>query len=170
MSVVCEVDGTLLPIAVRLSIISPSGLLPLTPDVVDSFAAALGYSTIAASSLELIGAVTQELLLASWEDARTKLRPFDWLLPDNDSRGHLATARHLLHDARFLEEEWLTPMNDLADRLESEFESELARPISAELSGTGIFDSRELPGDHALVHVSEAVVLAIDAELGRSRT
>lgn len=168
VSVVCEVDGTLLPIAVRLSTMSPSGILPLTPDSVDYFASSLGRSTVTGSSLELIGAVTEEIISASWEEARRRLRPADWPSPADDPIGRLATARHLLEDARFHGEEWLTPMNNLAGRLESELDGVSERPISAELWGAVIFGSHDLPKDHALVHVSEAVMMAIQAELGRS--
>ena len=168
VSVVCEIDGVLLPIAVRLSTMVSTGFLPLGPESVEQLASAAGKSTVGGPTLSLVGEVALELTLASWENARLRMRPPEWPTPGGDPLAHLAEARRLIDRAPSEAHDVLGTMQDLVSRIGLEFEGETDGTVAAELAGTEVFDSAEVGDEHAMTPVTQAVMAALDLELTRA--
>ena len=168
VSLVCEIDGVLLPIAVRLSTMVPAGFLPLGPESVEQFASAVGKSTVGGSTLSLVGEVALELTFASWENARLRMRPAEWPAPGGDPLAHLAEARRLIDRAPSAAHHVLGKMQNLVSRIGLEFEGETDGTVAAELAGTEVFDSDEVGDEHAMTPVTQAVMAALDLELTRA--
>ena len=165
VSVVCETDGVLLPIAVRLSAMVSTGSLPLGPESVKELASASRKGTVEGSTLRLVGAIVLELTLASWENARLRMRPPEWPAPSGRPRAHLAEAQRLINGAPSEAQDVLWATRDLISRVGLEFEGHADRTVAAELSETEVLGSTEVGNEHATIQVTQAVLAALDLEL-----
>ncbi len=168
ISVVCDVDGTFVPIAARLSTMFPAGLLPLGPESVEHFASILDKRTVGGPALTLVGAVARELVLASWENARLRMRPSEWPTPEGDPHEHLTEARRRAANSEPDERDVLGSLEDLVARVGIELEGGDGVPIAAELAGPELLGGAAVGEVHAMADVTQAVVLALDLELARA--
>ena len=168
VSVVCTTDGALSPIAVRLSTMVSAGSIPLSPESVEQFGAALGSSTIDGPSLNLVGDVARALALASWKNARRWLRPSEWPVVADDPAADALEVQRLMDSAAPEEQDMLSTMRDLLFRVVAEFEGQEVGAVAAELVGAEILDSAVLPAGHAIGRVAEAVLASLDLELARA--
>ena len=169
VSVVCELDEALLPIAARLSMTLSTGLVPLESEIVAGFASMLGKRAVAGPTLALVGIVSRELTLASWKNARARLRPRGWRTPEGTSQEHLNEARRLIDSAG----PESRPVSEVLEQLVGRVADELAgacdlAPVAAQLARVDLFDSLEGDGSHAIVTVARAVLVALDVELERA--
>ena len=169
VSIVCEVDDELLPVAVRLSHSFRSGLLPVAPEEVAELGSMIGRRTVSGPTLELVSAVVRELSLASWEQSRSQLRPVSWPDPGGNPGAHLETARELIGGVDPARAELGVSLGVLADRVAAEVAgARYGRAVAAELSGIDFFDTLSLPESHAITLVTSSVVAALDVELQRA--
>lgn len=166
VSIVCELDGVLLPIGGRLSQLFPSGLLPLEPNSIASLATAVGTLMVEGETLGLVTTAVQALERASLYAARTALRPSAWPAPDDGPDPDMAMAVAAIAHLGGPTAEVAEPLEVLLDRVRSEVGGYSERtPLSAELSGSGNLDLLNLDEEHALREVSRAWTLALEAEI-----
>lgn len=171
VSIVCEVDRSLLPVAVRLSHSFGSGLLPVPPETVAEFASMMDRSTVSGPSIELVSAVTGELLMASWYQSRSDLRNASWPDPGGSPHTHLQNAEETVGDLESTHPELAEPLRALTDRVAAEVRGVRGeRTVAAELSGADVFDAVDLPESHAITLVSRGILAALDVEFQRATT
>ena len=167
VSVVCAIGHTLLPIAVRPSRITPSGFIPLDLESIEHLASAVGRDIISGAALNRVRAVARELELASWYNARRKMRTSGWPTPDGDAHAHALKAKRLIDSAPPEEHDLHVIMSELVSRVFSELEGHTDTNLSAEFA-TAIFPDPEIEHGQALDKLAQAVFAAIDIELDRA--
>lgn len=166
ISIACGHGGDLLPIAGRLSRSFDAGFVPLGADRIEELGASLGLSVVRGPTLDTFGAIVQELARASWEFARSELRPAHWSSPDADPRARWDRAEGL---SRELDAEGplYGVVEELLERVRAEVEDQsVAVPFAAELAAAAQSDFGQV-GD-GLALVSRGVLAALDVELGRT--
>ena len=167
VSAVCAIDHTLLPIAVRPSRITPSGFIPLDMESIEHLASAVGRNTISGAALNRVRAVARELELASWYNARRKMRTPGWPTPDGDAHAHALEAKRLIDSAPPEEHDLHVIMSELVSRIFSELEGCTDTNLSAEFA-TSIFSDPEFEHGQALDKLAQTVFAAIEIELDRA--
>lgn len=166
ISIACRHGADLLPIAGRLSRSFDAGFVPLGADQLAELGAALGLSVVRGPALDTFGTIVQELARASWEFARSELRPAEWRSPDSDPLAHWEHAESL---GRELDANGLLSgvVEELLERVRAEIEGQSgAVPFAAELATATQSDFVQVHDGLALV--SSGVLAAIDVELGRA--
>lgn len=149
VSVACELDGRLLPIAGRLSRIAAGGLLPLDPESLDAIAEALKMERVRGEYLGLVTRVAEELAKASWLNARSSHRQQSWPDADEDARGHLGAALQLLAldygpEANGLKASLVSLCQQVQDEIEGDQSSCLAAAIVGGAVRSGAAPDTEL--------------------------
>jgi hypothetical protein len=168
VSVVCELDQRVLPIAARRSTSVPAGILPLDGEAIGRLASMLGREVVAGPTLDLVAAVVGELTLASWAHARRVLRSTHWADPGGTPEEHLAKADAKIAASPPPERPVAEVLEELANRVREELSNEGGSAVlAAELAGP-VFESDDIDDSHALATVSRAVLAALDVELDRA--
>lgn len=169
VSIVCELDGSFLPIAARLSTTFPAGVLPLDAEAIAGFASMLDREVVAGPALDLVGVVVRELTLASWEHARDALRPMGWADSGGKPQEHLARAGRDIAAISSRDGAVAEVLEELAARVREELRGGVsAAVLAAELAGPDVLESSNLNDSHALATVARAVLAALDLELERA--
>jgi hypothetical protein len=135
VTLVCEMEGRLLPIAGRLSRMTGSGLLPVDPQAVGAIADALGMARVEGAYVDLVARVVEELAKASWLIARSRHRPETWPESNHDARAHLQAASELLAVSHHPEAHALmTQLMLLIQRVQGEVEGDESACLAAAIT------------------------------------
>ena len=118
--------------------------------------------------LSRVEEVALELTLASWKNARLRMRPPAWPAPGGHPLAHLADAQRLIDSVPPETHDVLGTMRDLVSRVGLEFEGHTDGTVAAELAGTEVFDLDAVGDGHAMIQVTQAVTAALDLELSRA--
>ena len=154
VALLCVMEDAALPLAVRLSRLEKGRYIPLTEDAIVRIAELLGRRFQPGETARTVSSVSNELVLASWENARRRMRPASWPeVKAASPRCRLEAALKVAEEAE-LEREILNAIRKLGALVEAELDGGSAAPIAAELAvpsalrdkGTEEFVSESLVG------------------------
>lgn len=166
VSIVCELEGALLPIGCRLTSTFSAGLIPIDLETMEELAAIAEMPFVQGEVLGKVTSVVQALEQASWQAARSHLRPAGWPSSGGDPSLLLATARRLIDELPDGSELVAEPLDLLFERVSAEISATSDEVLlTVDLSGGDVLDAAHVRESHALVHVAQAVVCALEMEL-----
>jgi len=169
VTLVWVADEILLPFAVRLARQDGAEHIPLAPDSIRQIPGVRDRILEPGVTSNAISNVVAELTLASWKNARHRLRSASWPAPHGPlARVHLDNAIRMKQHTAWGSDEITAVIRELLKRVEDELEGTNGSPIAAELAVPSALSGRELDGDSAESHVAMASLLAIDVDLQRS--
>ena len=162
-------DDVVLPFAVLLSRREGGGDLPLGANTIRHIPGVRERILEAGETSEALSRVIDELTLASWKNARQRMRPETWPAPHGVSaRAHLDKAIGLTNHTAWGSDEIVAIIQELIERVEGELLGTTASSIATEFMVPAALSGRELDGDSAELRVELASLLAIDVDLHRS--
>ena len=131
----CVTEDAALPLAVLLSRLEKGRYIPLTEDAIVRIAELLGRRFQPGETARTVSFVSNELVLASWENARRRLRPATWpAVKAASPRCHLEAAMKVAEEAEWEHETLVTAIRELGALVEAELDGGSAAPIAAELA------------------------------------
>ena len=110
----CVTEDAALPLAVMLSRLEKGRYIPLTEDAIVRIAELLGRRFQPGETARTVSFVSNELVLASWENARRRLRPATWpAVKAASPRCHLEAAMKVAEEAEWEHETLVTAIREL---------------------------------------------------------
>ena len=164
----CVTEDAALPLAVLLSRLEKGRYIPLTGDVIVQIAEMLGRRFRPGEMTHNLSYVTNELVLASWENARNRLRPATWpAVTVASPRRHLENAMKVADDAEWEHETLITAIRELSTQVKAELDGLRTAPIAAELAIPSALRDHEVdePLAEPLVAVSSLLAVCVDMQL-----
>ena len=169
VSLLWVADDVVLPFAVLLSRREGGEDLPLAADTIRHIPGVGDRILELGETSETLSSVVAELTLASWKNARHRMRPATWPAPHGVSaRAHLDKAIGMTNHTVWGADEIVAVIHELIERVEDELLGNNASSIAAELAVPSALSGRELDGDSAESRVAVASLFAIDGDLHRS--
>ena len=163
------VDDVVLPFAVLLSREAGGRDIPLAADAIRHIPGVPDRIFEPGETSKALSSVVGELTLASWKNARHRMRPETWPAPDGVcARAHLSKAIGMTNHTAWASDEIVTILQELIERVEAELLGTSASSIATEFIVPAALSGRELDSDSAESRVEWACLLAIDVDLGRS--
>ena len=115
---------------------------------------------------EALSCAISELALASWKNARDRMRPSTWPAAHSASaRTHLDNAIEIMQHTTWQVDEIVAVMQELCERVNDELQGSNRSPIAAELAIPSVLSGRESGDDSAEQRVARASLLAVMVDL-----
>ena len=169
VTLLCVAGDVVFPFAMLLSRREGGEHVPLASDAIRQIPGVRDRILEPGSTSEALSRVVDELTLASWKNARHRLRPETWPAPHGVSaRAHLDSAIGMMQQTGWGSEEIVAVIEDLLERVEDELRGTSGSPIAAEFAVPSALSGRELDGDSAELRVAVASLIAIDVDLHRA--
>ena len=164
VTLVCVADDFVLPIALGLSWRN-GGFLTVSPEDIARIATKMNRSTVPAGRQMFFANVLEELGLASWKIARTRLRPPEWVVIDDLApQDHLGRAHQRLHEEGG-GTELVAVLQELSERVQREMLGGESRPVAAAIAAPSPLDARDTDSDDVAELVVRGTLLAVEEEL-----
>ena len=164
----CVTEDSALPLAVLLSRLEKGRYIPLTEDAIVRIGELLGRRFQPGETARTVSYVRNELVLASWENARRRLRPASWPeVKATSPRCHLAAAMKVAEEAEWEHETLVTAIRELGALVEAELDGGSAAPIAAELEVPSALrdkDTEEFVSE-SLVAIAVLLAVCMDMQL-----
>ncbi len=158
-------DDVVLPFAVLLSREEGGQDIPLAADAIRHIPGVRDRIFEPGETSRALSSVVDELTLASWKNARHRMRPKTWPVPYGVcARDHLSKAIGMTHHTTWASDEIVTIIQELIERVEAELLGTSASSIATEFIVPAALSGRELDGDSAESRVVLASLLAIDVD------
>ena len=173
VTLLCVAEDVVLPIAVSLSRPERGGYIPLAPDSIRQMAAIRGRRFELGTTSKALSSVADELVLASWKNARDQMRPETWpAVRDVSAAAHLEHAIRITQHTTWRTEEITAIIQELVARVEDELQRTSRKPIAAELAIPSVLSARKLDDDSAefLVAVASLFAIIVDLEYRTNST
>lgn len=168
VTLLCVAEDAALPLAVLLSRLEKGRFIPLTEDAIIRIAELIGRRLRPGEMARSVSYVTNELVLASWENARNRLRPANWpVATDASPRWHLENAMTVLDFGGWKHEGLVAAMGELSDLVRAELDGSRTTRIAAELAVPSALrdDEVEEPTTEQMVAISSLLAVSVDMEL-----
>lgn len=164
----CVVEDAVLPLAVELSRLERGRYIPVTEEGIVRIADLLGRRFQPGESARTVSFVSNELVLASWKNARRRLRPATW--PDVKAaspRSHLETVMRVAEEAEWGDGALVASIWELVALVEAELDGRSSAPIAAELAVPSALRDKETEpfGSEQLVAIAVLRAACIDMQL-----
>jgi len=164
----CVTEDAVLPLAVELSRMEKGRYIPLTGEGIMQIAELIGRRFQPGEAARTVSYVSNELMLASWKEARRRLRPATWGEMNGASpRSHLEAAMRGAEEAEFGDETLIATIRELGALVEAELDGRSARPIAAELAVPSAFRGKETEEfvSEQLVGIALSLAVCMDMQL-----
>ena len=166
VTLLCIAEDVVLPIAVLLSRREDGSFIPLAPDSIRQIPGMRDRSLEPGETSKALSSVVDELILASWKNARDRMRSETWpsahgVLP----RTHLDSAVRITQHAAWGSDGIVAIIQELVTRVEDELQGTSRRPIAGELAIPSALSGSKIDDDSAELLVAVASWLAISDDL-----
>ena len=156
--------GRILPIALQPSA-TGRGLIPLPVERIEPIAKQLGLPMVAGETQRFFAEVLEELVLASWKAARSRLRAQEW-----GSIEKMTAEEQLTRVKRRLREEsgstdLVTILGTLSDQVREEISGQRIRPLAAAMAAPLQTDGSVADADGTMELIVRGRLVALDEEL-----
>ena len=166
VTLLCVAEDVVLPIAVLLSRGEGEGYIPLAPDSIRQIPGMRNRTLEAGEMSKALSSVVDELIVASWKNARDRMRSKTWPAARGASaRVHLDSAVRITQHTAWATEEIEEIIQELVTRVEDELQGINRRPIAAELTIPSLLSGCNLDGNSAELLVAKASFFAIVVDL-----
>ena len=165
VTLVCVTGDVVLPIALRVPWSNDRFML-VPPEEISLIASKLNRRTVPSIARKFFSDVLDELILASWKAARTRLRPKAWAFNEHLApREHLQRARNRMQEGQ-QNATLVELLGVLANRVEREIlGGDSARPIAAVVAVPRLLAVEDTDVDEGAELVEAGTLLAIGEEL-----
>ena len=158
----CVMEDAVLPLAVELSRMKQGRYIPLTGEGIMQIAELIGRRFQPGGAARTVSYVSDELVLASWEEARRRLRPATWAEVKGASpRSHLEAAMTVAEEAEWGDEALIAAIRELGTLVKAELDGGSAAPIAAELAVPSALRAKETEPFVSEQLVAIALLLAV---------
>ena len=164
----CVVKDAALPLAVELSRLEKGRYIPLTEEGIDRIAESIGRRFQPGETARTVSYVSNKFVLASWEEARRRLRPATWpVVKAASPRCHLESAIKVAEEAEWGEETLIAAIRELGALVEAELDGRSDAAIAAELAVPSALRDKETEPffSEKLVAIALFVAVCMDMQL-----
>ena len=159
-------EDVILPFGVLVSRRDGGGHIPLGPDSIQRIPGVRHRIIEHGETSEALSCVISELTLASWKNARDRMRSSTWPAAHGASaRAHLDNAIGITQHTAWGAEEIVAVIQELCERVKDELHGTSRSPIAAELAIPSVLSGRESGDDSAELRVAVASLFAVMVDL-----